>query len=171
MSNAKRPTKKPTKKKPPTKAVKTGRSGVQKSPPARSAAAVLRTLEERLPEPRTVPAQRFAAGPVPVPDIRQEGRYVYGIIQSKGPSLSAAWALGAPASWFTPSTMAISPPWSAAPRCSSSIPRAKTPWRMSTYRNRDEGYTIIPMSFGTVFRTDDDIREGLKSIYSSSRTC
>ena len=28
-------------------------------------------------------------------------------------------------------------------------------------------YTIIPMSFGTVFRTDDDIREVLKSIYSS----
>ena len=27
--------------------------------------------------------------------------------------------------------------------------------------------TIIPMSFGTVFRTDDDIREVLKSIYSS----
>src|SRR6266576_4142236 len=28
-------------------------------------------------------------------------------------------------------------------------------------------HTIIPMSFGTVFRTDDDIREVLKSIYSS----
>src|SRR5438105_10323973 len=27
--------------------------------------------------------------------------------------------------------------------------------------------TIIPMSFGTVFRTDDDIREVLKSIYPS----
>jgi hypothetical protein len=30
-----------------------------------------------------------------------------------------------------------------------------------------KSYTIIPMSFGTVFRTDDDIREVLKSIYSS----
>jgi hypothetical protein len=30
-----------------------------------------------------------------------------------------------------------------------------------------KNYTIIPMSFGTVFRTDDDIREVLKSIYSS----
>ena len=28
-------------------------------------------------------------------------------------------------------------------------------------------YTIIPMSFGTVFRTDNDIREVLKSIYAS----
>src|SRR5213078_4312760 len=28
-------------------------------------------------------------------------------------------------------------------------------------------YTIIPMSFGTVFRTDDDIREVLRSIYVS----
>ncbi|GAC1657743.1 MAG: gas vesicle protein GvpL [Acidobacteriaceae bacterium] len=28
-------------------------------------------------------------------------------------------------------------------------------------------HTIIPMSFGTVFRTDDDIREVLKSIYPS----
>ena len=27
-----------------------------------------------------------------------------------------------------------------------------------------KNYTIIPMSFGTVFRTDDDIREVLKSI-------
>ncbi len=30
-----------------------------------------------------------------------------------------------------------------------------------------KNYTIIPMSFGTVFRTDNDIREVLKSIYSS----
>jgi hypothetical protein len=30
-----------------------------------------------------------------------------------------------------------------------------------------KSYTIIPMSFGTVFRTDDDIREVLKSIYAS----
>ena len=30
-----------------------------------------------------------------------------------------------------------------------------------------KNYTIIPMSFGTVFRTDDDIRQVLKSIYSS----
>jgi uncharacterized protein (UPF0297 family) len=30
-----------------------------------------------------------------------------------------------------------------------------------------KNYSIIPMSFGTVFRTDDDIREVLKSIYSS----
>jgi hypothetical protein len=30
-----------------------------------------------------------------------------------------------------------------------------------------KAYTIIPMSFGTVFRTDDDIREVLKSIYVS----
>ena len=30
-----------------------------------------------------------------------------------------------------------------------------------------KSHTIIPMSFGTVFRTDDDIREVLKSIYTS----
>jgi hypothetical protein len=30
-----------------------------------------------------------------------------------------------------------------------------------------KNFTIIPMSFGTVFRTDDDIREVLKSIYPS----
>jgi Gas vesicle synthesis protein GvpL/GvpF len=30
-----------------------------------------------------------------------------------------------------------------------------------------KNYTIIPMSFGTVFRTDNDIREVLKSIYPS----
>src|SRR5215467_144912 len=30
-----------------------------------------------------------------------------------------------------------------------------------------KNYTIIPMSFGTVFRTDDDIREVLKGIYPS----
>ena len=30
-----------------------------------------------------------------------------------------------------------------------------------------KAHTIIPMSFGTVFRTDDDIREVLKSIYPS----
>src|SRR5579864_1494210 len=30
-----------------------------------------------------------------------------------------------------------------------------------------KNYTIIPMSFGTVFRTEDDIREVLKGIYAS----
>ncbi len=30
-----------------------------------------------------------------------------------------------------------------------------------------KSYTIIPMSFGTVFRTDDDIKEVLRSIYAS----
>src|SRR5881394_1076621 len=30
-----------------------------------------------------------------------------------------------------------------------------------------KNYTIIPMSFGTVFRTDDDIRQVLRSIYPS----
>ena len=30
-----------------------------------------------------------------------------------------------------------------------------------------KNYTIIPMSFGTVFRTDEDIREVLRSIYAS----
>ena len=30
-----------------------------------------------------------------------------------------------------------------------------------------KNHTIIPMSFGTVFRTDDDIREVFKGIYSS----
>ena len=30
-----------------------------------------------------------------------------------------------------------------------------------------KAHTIIPMSFGTVFRTDDDIREVLRSIYPS----
>src|SRR5436305_9153775 len=34
-------------------------------------------------EPGALPVESFVPGPIPVPDIRQEGRYVYGIIQSR----------------------------------------------------------------------------------------
>src|SRR5574340_1162877 len=60
-----------------------------------------------------------------------EGRYVYGVIQTKEPLAFGKIGMG------------------------------------GTGETVMKAQTIIPMSFGTVFRTDDDIREVLKSIYPS----
>jgi hypothetical protein len=74
MSNARRPAKSQPARK--TKAVK---KKVQKARPLAVVPA-----HAAVPEPKASTVTEFP-GPIPVPDVRQEGRYVYGIIQSRDP--------------------------------------------------------------------------------------
>ncbi|MGC2109200.1 MAG: GvpL/GvpF family gas vesicle protein [Candidatus Korobacteraceae bacterium] len=114
------------------------------------------------------PTSEFAPGPVPVPDVRQEGRYVYGIIQSKGPITFGKMGIGGMGEMVYAVTHG-----DIAAVVSRTAVFIFDPTRENALAHEHvietvmKTHTIIPMSFGTVFRTDDDIREVLRSIYPS----
>ena len=166
MSNTKRPAKSraATKTKPAKGAKK--QAAVQKRPaiamvPAPAPAA----------EPKIAPVAEFARGgpmAVPVPDVRQEGRYVYGIIQSRDPITFGRMGIGGAGEMVYVVTHG-----DIAAVVSRTAVFIFDPTRENALAHEHvietvmKTHTIIPMSFGTVFRTDDDIREVLRSIYPS----
>jgi uncharacterized protein (UPF0297 family) len=96
------------------------------------------------------------------------GRYVYGIVQAKDHmSFGKIGIGGAGEMVYTVNYQDI-----AAVVSKTAVP-IFDPTRENALAHEHvietvmKNYTIIPMSFGTVFRTDNDIREVLKSIYSS----
>ncbi|HTM38644.1 MAG TPA: GvpL/GvpF family gas vesicle protein [Terriglobales bacterium] len=96
------------------------------------------------------------------------GRYVYGIVQSKDPvSFGKSGIGGSGEMVYTVNYQDI-----AAVVSNTSV-YIFDPTRENALAHEHvietvmKNYTIIPMSFGTVFRTDDDIREVLKSIFPS----
>jgi hypothetical protein len=98
----------------------------------------------------------------------ESGRYVYGILQSRDRiDFGKIGIGGAGAMVYTVNYLDI-----AAVVSNTSV-YIFDPTRENALAHEHvietvmKTYTIIPMSFGTVFRTDNDIREVLKSIYSS----
>ncbi len=96
------------------------------------------------------------------------GRYVYGIVQSKDPVTFGRSGIGGSGEMvYTVNYQDI-----AAVVSNTSV-YIFDPTRENALAHEHvietvmKNYTIIPMSFGTVFRTDNDIREVLKSIYPS----
>ena len=121
-----------------------------------------------VPDLRTPADQQFAPGPVAVPDVRQEGRYVYGIIQSKANVSFGKIGIGGAGEKVYAVTHG-----DIAAVVSRTAVFIFDPTRENALAHEHvietvmKTHTIIPMSFGTVFRTDDDIREVLRSIYPS----
>ena len=102
----------------------------QDAPKARSAGGpVPATAIAR--QPNAELANEFTPGPIPVPDVRQEGRYVYGIIQSRDPVSFGRMGIGGSGEMVYVVTHGDIGAVAAAPQ-SSSIPRARTYWRTST---------------------------------------
>ena len=96
------------------------------------------------------------------------GRYVYGIVQAKDPVTFGKSGIGGSGEMvYTVNYQDI-----AAVVSNTSV-YIFDPTRENALAHEHvietvmKNHTIIPMSFGTVFRTDDDIREVLKSIYPS----
>src|SRR5437879_2149968 len=105
-----------------------------------------------------------------VPDTTpgEGGRYVYGIVQAKDHMNFGKVGIGGAGEMvYTVNYLDI-----AAVVSKTAVP-IFDPTRENALAHEHvietvmKNYTIIPMSFGTVFRTDSDIREVLKSIYSS----
>src|SRR5947207_1257520 len=93
------------------------------------------------------------------------GRYVYGIVQTKDPLTFGRSGLGG----SSESVYIIHYQDNAAVVSNTSV-YIFDPTRENALAHEHvietvmKNHTIIPMSFGTVFRTGDDIREVLKSI-------
>jgi hypothetical protein len=104
------------------------------------------------------------------PDVRpgQDGRYVYGIIESTEPSIFGKTGIGGSGE----NVYTIHHGDVAAVVSKTSV-FIFDPTRENALAHEHvietvmKTNTIIPMSFGTVFRTDDDIKEVLRSIYPS----
>jgi hypothetical protein len=159
MSNAKRPAKKAVKTKAATKTAK------KKSIPVRPLEMVPAVAPARAPE---TPAPDYAPGPIAVPDVRQEGRYVYGIIQTREPLTFGRMGIGGRGEMvYLVTNGDIAAVVSRTPVFIFDPTRENALSHEHVIETVMKTHTIIPMSFGTVFRTDDDIREVLRSIYPS----
>jgi hypothetical protein len=96
------------------------------------------------------------------------GRYVYGIVQTKERMDFGKIGIGgAGESVYTVNYMDIAAVVSKTAVAIFDPTRENALAHEHVIESVMKNYTIIPMSFGTVFRTDDDIREVLKSIYAS----
>src|SRR5579883_2824396 len=114
--------------------------------------------------PQLLPAQARPTDGRPV----QEGRYVYGVIQGREPMQFGKSGLGGGGeAVYTIHHNDIAAVVSKTPVFIFDPTRDNALAHEHVIESVMQKTTIIPMSFGTVFRTDDDIREVLKSIYAS----
>src|SRR5579872_899852 len=111
------------------------------------------------------------AGPLrvePAGRAQQEGRYVYGVIESRTPVTFGKSSIGGVnEDVYTTNYGDIAAVVSRTPVFIFDPTRDNALAHEHVIESVMKNYTIIPMSFGTVFRTDEDIREVLKSIYTS----
>jgi hypothetical protein len=153
----------PVKEQPAKK--KSSRKPVQKAQPIAMVPKPAMAREANL-EPE--PEGSFGRGPIPVPDVRQEGRYVYGIVEMREPITFGRMGIGGTGEMVYVVTHGdIAAVVSRTPVFIFDPTRENALAHEHVIETVMRTHTIIPMSFGTVFRTDDDIREVLRSIYPS----
>src|SRR5256885_1588823 len=100
--------------------------------------------------------------------VGESGRYVYGILQSRDRiDFGKVGIGGAGAMVYTVNYLDIAAVVSNTSVFIFDPTRENALAHEHVIETVMKTYTIIPMSFGTVFRTDNDIREVLKSIYTS----
>src|SRR5216110_2839747 len=96
------------------------------------------------------------------------GRYVYGIVETKEHlNFGKIGIGGAGEPVYTVNHQDIAAVVSKTPVAIFDPTRENALAHEHVIETVMKNHTIIPMSFGTVFRTDDDIRQVLKSIYLS----
>ena len=96
------------------------------------------------------------------------GRYVYGIIETKQPLSFGRMGIGGSGeAVYTVNYQDIAAVVSKTSVYIFDPTRENALAHEHVIETVMKTHTIIPMSFGTVFRTDDDIHEVLRSIYSS----
>lgn len=112
---------------------------------------------------------RITESPLPPESARAEGgRYVYGVIEAKQPlSFGKIGIGGAREPVYTVNFQDIAAIVSKTSVYIFDPTRENALAHEHVIESVMKTYTIIPMSFGTVFRTDNDIREVLRSIYVS----
>ncbi len=146
-------------------AVKTAR---KKPAVARVVRVEKSSLRPVSPPVTSAPQLVHSRPPQPVAQPGQEGRYVYGIIEGREPLAFGKMGIGGTGELvYSVSHGDISAIVSKTPVFIFDPTRENALAHEHVIETVMKTNTIIPMSFGTVFRTDDDIREVLKSIYTS----
>lgn len=116
----------------------------------------------RLPAPNPAP-RHAAAGEEP-----SEGKYVYCIIKADRPLRFGPIGIGAePAETHTVNYRSIAAVVSNTPMVIQDPTRENVLAHQRVNETVMQQHTVIPMSFGTVFKTDDDIIELLRSAYEA----
>ena len=147
--------------------------------------AAAKSVRRSAPEAKVVRVEKTHLRPDPLPSAStpqlvhsrtpqpaalpgQEGRYVYGIIEGRETLTFGKMGIGGSGELvYTVSHGDISAIVSKTPVFIFDPTRENALAHEHVIETVMKTNTIIPMSFGTVFRTDDDIREVLKSIYTS----
>src|SRR5215469_7224393 len=147
----------------------------KKAPPAKKKAGATKNTVKK--EQRTQENPTLALVDAPGPSAvrseaaikpQQEGRYVYGVIEAKEAVNFGKIGIGGMGETvYTVHHGDVAAVVSKTPVFIFDPTRENALAHEHVIETVMKSNTIIPMSFGTVFRTDDDIREVLKSIYPS----
>jgi len=116
-----------------------------------------------------MPAASRGSRPVPAPSADEnEGKYVYCIIKSEHPLIFGPLGIGAePAEVHTIHFQDIAAVVSNTPMVVQDPTRDNVLAHQRVNETVMQHHTVIPMSFGTVFKTDHDIMELLRSAYDA----
>jgi hypothetical protein len=121
-----------------------------------------------MPSPRGQEASPGGETAAPTPAPAQGGRYVYGIIEARQAVTFGKMGIGGRGALvYTVTYNDIAAVVSKTDVYIFDPTRENALAHEHVIETVMKAHTIIPMSFGTVFRTDDDIHEVLKSIYVS----
>ena len=118
----------------------------------------------KMPPPLPAKAMRETA----LSDDSNEGKYVYCIIKSEQPLTFGPLGIGSdPADVHTVGYRDIAAVVSNTPMVVQDPTRDNVLAHQRVNETVMQNHTVIPMSFGTVFKTDDDIMELLRSAYDA----
>ncbi len=147
------------------------KGGTAAKPAAGKKIAIAKPAVLRVPTENAapnIPTSSVPARGSDTAEARQEGRYVYGVISSREAAQFGRIGIGGMGeSVYTVHHGDIAAVVSKTPVFIFDPNRDNALAHEHVIETVMKQYTVIPMSFGTVFRTDDDIREVLKSIYPS----
>ena len=149
------------------KIVVTSRAGSEKETMLRSMDSGIHTMD-LAHAPEVMPGRPRASESTFRGETIGEGRYVYGIIAGRDPLTFGKMGLGGQGEMvYTVNHGDISAVVSRTNVFIFDPTRENALAHEHVIESVMKSHTIIPMSFGTVFRTDDDIKEVLRSIYPS----
>jgi hypothetical protein len=142
-----------------------GRQRSAKAAPAVQEAARGKLERVKMPTPAAARALRVDT---PLGDDANEGKYVYCIIKSENPLSFGPLGIGTdPADVHTVNFRDIAAVVSNTPMVVQDPTRDNVLAHQRVNETVMQKHTVIPMSFGTVFKTDDDIMELLRSAYDA----
>jgi gas vesicle protein GvpL/GvpF len=149
------------------KMVVSGRANPDREPVSRSMDSGIHTMD-LAHAPEVMPSRPRAGESAFRTESIGEGRYVYGIIAGRDAMTFGKMGLGGQGEMvYTVNHGDISAVVSRTNVFIFDPTRENALAHEHVIESVMKSHTIIPMSFGTVFRTDDDIKEVLRSIYPS----